>query len=248
MATRGGQGRRGPFVTSMRLERDDSREGRYPFDLPAVRDMGNIRFGSVTVLVGDNGTGKSTLVEALAVQAGFNPEGGSRNLRFATHDTHSDLHKNVTVVWAVKPTWGWFLRAESFYGMASHIAEDQGPAGVGSLFPNLHERSHGESFLDLVKSRFDGPGLYVLDEPESALSFVGQLQLLRIIHDGVAAGAQFVIATHSPMLMAFPEASIYELTDRGITSCAYDTLELVQLWRGFLAEPDSFLRHLLSDD
>lgn len=102
--------------------------------------------------------------------------------------------------------------------------------------------------MDLIKSRFEGPGLFVLDEPESALSFIGQLQLLRIMHDGVQSGAQFVLATHSPILMAFPGAAIYALTDAGITRTRYDDLEVVQLWRGFLDEPDSFLHHLFADD
>lgn len=125
MPNRSGMGPRGPFVGSMRLSADapDS----YPYDLPAVRAIADVHFENITVFVGDNGTGKSTIVEALAVDAGFNPEGGSRNLRFATYDTHSELNEHLTVAWKMRPSWGWFLRAESFYGMASHIAADKGP-------------------------------------------------------------------------------------------------------------------------
>src|SRR5439155_12118710 len=147
------------------------------------RTLGSIEFAPVTFLVGDNGTGKSTLIEALAVAAGFNPEGGSRNLRFGTYATHSGLFQHLELVWSRRPRWGWFLRAETFYGIASHIATDDDPrAGVRVLFPDLHGESHGESFIDLALSRFQGAGLYVLDEPDSALSLQGQLTLLSVMH------------------------------------------------------------------
>jgi predicted ATPase len=227
---------------------DDAPSVGYPFELAAVAQL-DLAFGAVTVLVGDNGSGKSTIIEALAVAAGFNAEGGGRNLQFETLATHSDLHRHIELRWKQRPRWGWFLRAESFYGMATHIANDDDPRyGIKALFPDLHGRSHGQSFLDLISSRFSTPGLYLMDEPESALSFQGQLRLLRFIHDGVAAGAQFVLATHSPLLMRAGDALIYQFDDDGITRAAYDDLEVVNLWRRFLDSPDRILETLYGEE
>lgn len=226
---------------------EDAPEEEYPFGLPAVQSLSKVRFGAVTVLVGDNGTGKSTIVEAIAVASGFNAEGGSRNLRFATHQTHSTLHEHLVLRWSKRPSWGWFLRAESFYGMATHIAKDDPGFGVGALFPDLHGESHGESFLDLALSRFLRPGLYLLDEPEAALSLQGQWKLLRIMQAAVDAGAQFILATHSPALMAFPDACLYELDESGVRLVAYDDLTVVRLWRRFLDHPASVLHHLFDE-
>ncbi len=225
----------------------------YPFELPAVRALPDIEFAPVTVFVGDNGTGKSTLVEALAVAAGFNAEGGSRNLKFETFATHSALASSLRLRWSRRPRWGWFLRAETFYGMATHITLDdevdaQGrPVGVAGMFPDLHHRSHGESFLSLIDSRMRADGMYLLDEPESALSFHGQLKLLATMHDACAEGAQFVIATHSPMLMAYPGARIYEFDDDGAHEVSFDDASSVGLWRAFLERPDRFFRHLFDE-
>lgn len=212
-----------------------------------MRDLPQLRFGAVTCLAGDNGTGKSTIVEALAVASGFNAEGGSRNLRFATHSTHSQLHVHLELVWNERPAWGWFLRAETFYGLATHVATDDPAYGVGEMFPDLHGVSHGESFIDLALGRFRRAGFYLLDEPESALSFTGQLKLLRIMHDSCAHGAQFVLATHSPILMAYPGATTVQLTGDGMEECPYDDLDVVRLWRRFLGDPPSFLDPLLED-
>jgi len=236
-----------PFLASVGLAPGTPRRG-YPFELPAVRGVSQIAFAPITVLVGDNGTGKSTLVEAIAAAAGFNPEGGGRNLRFETHSTHSRLHEHLQLNWTDRPHWGWFLRAETFYGMATHIVTDGPQYGVTALFSNLHAESHGESFLDLALSRFLGPGLYVLDEPEAALSLQGQLKMLRIIHDSVAAGGQFLLATHSPILMAHPESLIYELDGDKPRRCSWDEVGVVHLWRRFLVDPSSMLRHLLAAD
>ena len=201
---------RGPgspaFLRSVRL-RAGAPADPYPYGLPAVAGL-DLPFSPVTMLVGDNGSGKSTLIEALAVAAGYNAEGGGRNLHFETFATHTDLHRHLELRWRQRSRWGWFLRAETFYGMASHIASDNdSTTGIASLFPALHDRSHGQSFLSLMESRFLQPGLYLMDEPESALSFHGQLQLLRLIHDGVASGSQFVLATHSPVLMRAAEGA-----------------------------------------
>jgi predicted ATPase len=235
------------FLRSARLAKDSPGEG-YPYDLAAVRALERLAFSQVTLLVGDNGTGKSTITEALAVGSGFNAEGGGRNLRFSTFATHSDLSDHIELVWNQRPRWGWFLRAETFYGMATHIATDDPEYGIGALFPNLHGESHGESFLDIALTRFRTAGLYILDEPESALSLHGQLKLLRIMHDSCAEGSQFIIATHSPVLMAFPEATIFHFNDDGPHQIGYDEVPAVQLWRRFLDDPPSLLRHLFSDD
>jgi predicted ATPase len=235
------------FLRQVRI-RDDAPSSAYPFGLPAVRGL-DLALGAVTVLVGDNGSGKSTIVEALAVAAEFNAEGGGRNLRFETLATHSELHRHLELRWRRRPRWGWFLRAETFYGMASRITlDDDRRTGIAALFPDLHGRSHGQSFLALIESRFAAPGLYVMDEPESALSFQGQLQLLRVVHDGVAAGSQFVMATHSPILMRAAGATIYELGDHVPRRTRYDELTAVQLWRRFLEDPDRLLEVLYAED
>lgn len=238
-----------PFLRSVALDDVGNELGdraRYPFDLAAVRSIDRLGLGAVTVLCGDNGSGKSTLVEAIAVAAGFNPEGGSRNLSFATHDTHSELADHLILTWSTRPRWGWFLRAESFYGLATHITLDDDPyGGLKHIFPDLHERSHGESFLSLAESRFAEAGLYLLDEPESALSLQGQMRLFVILSDAVAAGAQVIISTHSPFLMAFGGAVIYELDrDGGVDRAEFEDLVSTQLWRRFFADPEAFLGRL----
>jgi predicted ATPase len=192
------------------------------------------------MLVGENGSGKSTLVEALAVGAGFNAEGGSFQATFTTAATHSPLADHVRLVWSGRLPAGWFLRAETFYNLASYRVANPGKVPEASY----HEMSHGESFLTVARDWFLRPALFILDEPEAALSFLGQLALVQAIVDGVAAGAQFVVATHSPLLMAFPGAVLYELTATGATRRHYDDLEVVALWRSFLDDPARFLRHL----
>lgn len=218
----------------------------YPWGLPAVRFVGRLKpHPKVTFLVGDNGTGKSTLVEALAVLAGFNPEGGNRNYQFSTRSTVSQLHEHLTLGWGSRPRHGWFLRGETFYNVASYIDDNVSQYFGGHSF---HTESHGESFIELAVARFRPGGFYLLDEPEAALSFHGCLRMLRIIHETVLGGAQFLIATHSPVLMAYPDAAIFELTGSGIRKRRYDEVDAVQLWRDFLDAPERFLRHLLSDD
>ncbi len=239
---------RAPFLRCVGLSASTPSSG-YPYDLPAIAALDDVDLGAVTVFVGENGSGKSTIVEALAIAAGFNAEGGSRNLQFTTYDTHSALARDLELRWAKRPSWGWFLRAETFYGMATAIARDDDPQfGVAALFPDFHGRSHGESFRALIENRFAGAGLYVMDEPESALSFQGQLGLLRFMHDGVIEGAQFVVATHSPLLMRMPGAVIYELGEHGIRHVGYDDLAVVQLWRRFLEAPERLLDVLFTDD
>jgi predicted ATPase len=211
----------------------------YPFGLPAVRGLPLELSSHVTVLVGENGSGKSTLIEAIAVAAGFNPEGGSGQVRFETETSHSALADHVKLTWRPRLRLGWFLRSESFYNVATH--RDRSP---GVPMPSYHRMSHGESFLAVARDWFHEPALFVLDEPEAALSFQGQLALIAAVVAGVDNGAQFIIATHSPILMSTPGATIFELGEAGLTPRAYEELEVVGMWRALLADPQRFLRHL----
>jgi len=226
-------------------------DGGYPWDLPAVRGVTDAPLDldhDVVFLVGENGSGKSTLVEGLAVALGLNPEGGSQNMTFATRESHSPLHEALRVTRGIRrPRSRYFLRAESFYNVATLVDEipDALAAHGGA---SLHARSHGESFLALVNHRFGRDGLYLLDEPEAALSPTGLLALLRRMHDLVAEGSQFVVATHAPMLMAYPGARIYALDAAGIAPIAFEETDHFQLTRAFLEAPERFLRTLLTDD
>lgn len=225
--------------------------------LPAVRALGGrdrpLTFPApVTFLVGENGTGKSTLLEAIAVACGFNAEGGTRNFSFSTRDTHSPLHRYLTVGRRSYPRDGFFLRAESFYNVATNIDEmDEEPGPGGRVIDSyggvsLHDQSHGESFLALVQNRFGGNGLYLLDEPEAALSPTRQLTLLGEMHQLAERDSQFIVATHSPILMAYPGARIYQLSEDGIEPVQYQETEHYQLTRRFLEDPERMLRYLFS--
>lgn len=201
----------------------------------------------VTFFVGENGTGKSTLLEAIAVACGFNAEGGSKNYAFSTKQTVSELHRSLTVAKAAYEQDGFFLRAESFYNAASYLEElDAIPAAAPPLLDgyggrSLHEQSHGESFLALVQNRFRGHGLYLLDEPEAALSPARQLTLLYEMRWLTERDSQLIVATHSPLLLAFPGAVIYEFSERGVARVSYEACAHVQLTRRFLADPAKFL-------
>ena len=239
------------YVTELAL-RHDLPEDSYLSRLPAVAWLKEHRLAldaPVTFLVGENGSGKSTLLEAMAVACGFNAEGGSRSFTFSTRRTHSILGEYLTVARRRYPRDGFFLRAESFYNVASHVDDlDDGAGDLLSAYggKSLHSQSHGESFLSLVQNRFFGGGLYLLDEPEAALSPTRQLTLLGELHRLTAEEAsQFVIATHSPILMAFPGARIYVLEEEGIRTAAYRETEHYQLTRRFLEDPERMLRYLL---
>jgi predicted ATPase len=218
----------------------------YPFSLPAFRGLDTIVFHpAVTFLIGENGTGKSTLLEAIAVGWGLNPEGGSRNFNFSTRASHSSLHRLLRLAKGVhRPRDSYFLRAESFFNVATEIERlDSEPGGGARIIGayggrSLHEMSHGESFLALVTHRFRGSGLYILDEPEAALSPIRQMALLVRIHQLVSEGAQFIIATHSPLLMAYPGAIILLLEEKAdIRSIAYEETEHFRVTRDFLRDP-----------
>ncbi len=205
----------------------------------------------VTILVGENGTGKSTLLEAVAVACGFNPEGGSRNFNFSTNATHSELHECLRIVRRAYPKDGYFLRAESLYNVATNIEQlDKQPAFSPPLVESyggksLHHQSHGESFLSLVQNRLGGNGLYLFDEPEAALSPMRQLTLLAEIDRLVKSDSQLIIATHSPILMAYPGACIYELSERGIERVEYRQTEHYRVTREFLENPERTVHYLL---
>lgn len=225
----------------------------YPFHLPILRDFPGLTLRSrVTFLVGENGSGKSTLLEGVAVAYGFNPEGGTRNFSFSTNATHSQLYRYLTLAKGVRRAKdGFFLRAESFYNVATEV-ERLAEVSVFSGAPlldsyggkSLHERSHGESFLSLVQNRFGGHGLYILDEPEAALSPSRQLALLALMGELVREDSQFLIATHSPILMAYPGAEIYEFTERGIRLTPYEQTQHYLLTHRFLNHPAALLREL----
>lgn len=222
----------------------------YPYVIPAVRAIESIELHpAVTFLVGENGSGKSTVIEGLAVAMRLSGEGGSRNLHVQTHNTVSPLAEALRVVRTHNtPRDFFFLRAESFYNVATRI--DQ--MGAGAYDPyggvSLHEQSHGESFLALVHNRFRGRGFYLLDEPEAALSPMRQLRLLVMIDELVKEGAQLVIATHSPILMAYPRATIYVLDQTGAHPTRWEDTEAVAITRMFLANPAARLAQLLDDD
>jgi len=225
----------------------------YPFCLPAVRHLGRLEFDpAVTFIVGENGSGKSTLLEGLAIALGFNAEGGSKNFNFGTRASHSCLYEYLRVARGIrKPRDGYFLRAESFFNVATEIENmDRIPCAAPPVINSyggrsLHEQSHGESFLALLEKRFGGKGLYILDEPEAALSPQRQLAALRRIHELVQDGSQFVIATHSPILMAYPEACIFVCTPEGIRQCAYEDTEHYEVMHNFMANPRRMLKGLL---
>jgi predicted ATPase len=248
------------YLRSVHLRRGDVPSwDEYPFRLPAVRALKALEMHpEVTFLIGENGSGKSTLLEAIAVAWGFNAEGGSRNFRFATRSSHSELHGYLRLVRGIsRPHDGYFLRAESFFNVATEIERidsadhSQLPAlgrpireSYGDLA--LHEQSHGESFFALLMERFGGGGLYILDEPEAALSPMRQMAALVRIRDLVKMKSQFVVATHSPILMAYPGARILLLEEDGIREVAYEDTEHYVVTREFLNNPAGMLRELMS--
>ena len=229
----------------------DVDESAYPFSLPVVRNLDRLKLESnVTFLVGENGTGKSTLLEAMAINYGLNPEGGSKNFNFFTNSTHSELSDHIVLAkGAYLPKDGYFLRAESFYNVATEVDKLDADASLLQSYGgrSLHEQSHGESFMALLMNRFYGNGLYLLDEPESALSPSRQMALLARMSDLVKQNSQFIIATHSPILLAYPGAQIFVLTENEITLTPYEETEHYVITKQFLNNPDGMLKYLMKE-
>ena len=239
------------YLRSLELKRSQIESfSKYPFCLSAVKNLTNLEFHpKVTFIVGENGTGKSTILEAIATSYGFNPEGGTKNFTFSSRDTHSELQQYIRLVKGlVKPKDGFFLRAESFYNFATNVDDlnREYPGLLGSYGgTSLHEQSHGESFFAVFMNRFSGKGLYILDEPEAALSPSRQMSMLTRMHDLIEAGSQFIIATHSPIIMAYPDAVIYEIND-GIHLVKYEETEHYQIMKGFINNTQGMLDILLN--
>lgn len=236
------------YLLQVQLLRDKAPNfARYPFSLAAVRHLDTLAFHpAVTFIIGENGTGKSTLLEAIAIAWGFNPEGGTKNFNFSTRTSHSELYKYLRLSKNYRrPKDGFFLRAESFFNVATEIERlDEDPDDGPTIIPppvidsygsqSLHEQSHGESFFSLLMNRFGGKGLYILDEPEAALSPTRQMAMISRMHDLVQDNSQFIIATHSPILMAYPHAQIFVLSQEGIQKVHYTETEHFRITQDFL--------------
>ncbi len=216
----------------------------YPFAIPAVANLPRLEFNRhVTFFVGDNGSGKSTLIEAIAIKAGFNPEGGTKNFTSALRPSESNLHGHLRLARGTRrESSGFFLRAETMFNVSTE-AERYRDYG----WEDLHEKSHGEAFLWVAVNRFRNNGLFILDEPESALSPQRQLALLGRMRQLVGAGSQFIISTHSPILMAYPDATIYSLSRDGIEQVKYLETEHYAVTKTFLQDPDKMLRDIFAD-
>ena len=231
------------YITGIRLR--DMPQG-YLANLPVVKHLyrsKELEFTNpVTFFVGENGSGKSTLLEAIAVAAGFNGEGGSRDFVFSTRRTHSDLCDLITPIRTIPPKDGFFLRAESFYNTASFLDENSTMKRYGGV--SFHEQSHGESFLSLVTNRFEGNGLYIMDEPEAALSPQRLLTLLVLMDELVKKSTQFIIATHSPIIMAFPGADIIQFSEKGMERVSYRETESYRITKQFMDDPERMIKYL----
>ena len=243
------------YIREVRISKEIP-HNNYLSRLPVVcrlRETGGLQFHKdVTFIVGENGIGKSTLIEGLAVAMGFNPEGGTVNFNFSTNDSHSDLYNYLTVSRGYKKHRdGFFLRAESFYNVASNIENMDDGVSLGAPVissyggVSLHKQSHGESFMSLVENRFGGNGLYILDEPEAALSPMRMMRLLCYMQQLVNNNSQFVISTHSPILMTFPNAEILEITEDGINSVDYKETEHFLITKRFMDTPEKMIARLL---
>lgn len=238
------------FVRAVKLLRERVEDpSRFPYTLPVVRTLETLEFHPrVTFFVGENGSGKSTILEAIALLLGFNAEGGAKSFSFSTRRSESELHLALRPIRSARrERQGFFLRAESTFNVATYIDD----IGVTNYYGgiSLHERSHGEAFLMLIEKKFRPNGLYLLDEPEAALSPSRQMRFLGSLHALVTQGrSQFIMATHSPILLAYPDARIYECSDAGLRVVKYEETEHYQLTRDFLLNRERFFRELFRDE
>lgn len=232
------------FIRSIFIDWTLIGDDSYLREIEALKDLKTLDFNSnVTFFVGENGSGKSTLLEAMAIASGFNPEGGTKNYSFSTYDSHSELYDAVRVVrGSRKARWGYFLRAESFYNVATM---EERYADEGHESQKYHEKSHGESFLALAQNQLRPGGLYFFDEPEAALSPQRQLTLLTEIYNCAAGGSQFIIATHSPILLGMPGAEILTFDNGLIHTCEYEDTESYQVTEMFINDRKRLLDRLL---
>ena len=233
------------LLKGIRIDWSRIDESSYLKRIKAISGVEDIVFHKpVTFFAGENGSGKSTLLEAIAVAYGFNPEGGTRNYSFSTHDSHSELHYAIRLIKGVRrASTGFFLRAESFYNVATMEEEySRGPGGVPAKY---HERSHGESFLKMAQDYFRPDGLFLFDEPEAALSPQRQLTFLAEIYRCARRGGQFLIATHSPILLGMPDAEILSFDEERISPCSYEDTESFRVISLFLQNREQILKRLL---
>lgn len=234
------------YVRGFDIQWEEELRDSYVYQIPAIENIEHFEFKkNITFFVGDNGSGKSTLLEAIAISCGLNPEGGTKNYLFSTYDDYSDLGRIIKVTKGVKKLdWSYFLRAESFYNVASAAMLKYNDDGK---MPDYHARSHGESFLDFILE-VETPGLYILDEPEAALSPQRQMTLLIYLVKMAKKGAQFIIVTHSPILLAVPDADIISFDEEGIHKVAYEETDSYQITRMFLDNRELMLKRLLSEE
>ena len=238
------------FLRAIRNEHVPSADDSYPFNLPIVRNLRTLEFSkSVSYIVGENGSGKSTLLEAIANLLGLNAEGGSKNFNFRTQETHSSLYEELRAVRA-DLSYGnaFFFRAESFYNVASEVdriaREDRRMLdSYGGV--SLHEQSHGESFMSLFTNRLKSKGLYIFDEPEAALSYMNQLRFLVWMKDAVNAGSQIIISTHSPVILAYPDAEIFIAEEGILKTTSYNDCYIYRDMLAFITNKDLVIKELL---
>lgn len=243
------------FIKEIKINWNKINKDSYLRNIPSLQHLNSLCFNkNVTFFAGENGSGKSTLLEAIAVAYGFNAEGGTKNYRFSTYESHSELHNAITVVKGSRKPWrNYFLRAESFYNVASKAEEYRDGECLEVYYSkyggkSLHQQSHGESFMNLIQANFSDNGIYILDEPEAALSPQRQITMLMEIYKLSKNGAQFIIASHSPILLGLPGAEILSFDSGKLHSCDYLETESYQLTEMFINNREYFLEHLLSDE